>query len=247
LSGRAVVSEEEEVDVIFTEGKRVSQYSDFLPGTSSNRVGVVAYAQNTSSSLEITLTDENCNGPDTLLQEQLALPRIFDAWINVTVEEENGRSVTLSLRRSNTPIFTTEEQNNMGLTEEIFNLDHGEKAVLSYKLLNPNENGAKAVLYMPGRNDAFCHPHVLDLYASKGYDFWTLDLRRCGRAARYLDDPYFGHTSTDFDLYKEEFDLALAFMREQREYTEIQLHGHSTGALAALNYALLVGDEPFDG
>jgi len=214
-----------------------------------DRVGIVAYAEGSADGLSVVLYDKNQFWGDTLLIDQeIALPATFDEWVDVTLEQD-GIKLNLSLRRSSTPLFTADDLADMNLVEELFTLENGEIASLAYKI--HAAANIKAVLYFPGRNDSFAHPHVLAAYESMGYDFYTLDCRKCGRVRRFIPDTQYGHDSENFDEYREEIDLALDFIKGQKAYQSILTHCHSTGALIALNYAMLVGEEsaiePFDG
>lgn len=66
-----------------------------------------------------------------------------------------------------------------------------------------------------------------------------------------MKDTQYGHWIEDFDIYKEEIDHTLDFMKSQTEYSNIVAHCHSTGALTALNYAMQLQElnepEPFQG
>jgi len=89
------------------------------------------------------------------------------------------------------------------------------------------------------------HPHVLQLFLDNDFDLYTLDSRRCGRCIKYLDDPRMSHHSDDFDEYFEEFDLALNFMKAQKDYTKVVGYTHSTGAPMLVNYIMKNGDDAF--
>ncbi|HET8660245.1 MAG TPA: alpha/beta hydrolase, partial [Micromonosporaceae bacterium] len=40
----------------------------------------------------------------------------------------------------------------------------------------------RAVLYVHGFNDYFFQTHLADFYVARGWDFYALDLRKCGRS-----------------------------------------------------------------
>lgn len=207
---------------------------------------MVAYQKNSVSQLEVILKDKDVFTDDNLLTARVDLPVEFDKWVGASLKHCDY-SLNISLRRSTTPVFTNEEHEQMNLQEEIFELKGGSKAILAY-VTSPTNN--KAVLYFPGKEDSFTHPHILEMYQDKGYDFFTLDPRSCGRSRRFLDDSAFrqAHSIGDFDIYQEEIRLALDFIRNQnKSYTKPLAHTHSAGALMALNYALHTEDEPFDG
>jgi alpha-beta hydrolase superfamily lysophospholipase len=94
------------------------------------------------------------------------------------------------------------------------------------------ERRNKAVLYVHGWNDYFFHTHVADHFASLGYSFYAVDLRRCGRSAR--PGQMVGYV-TDLDDYEVEFDLATA--RILAEHDELLVMAHSTGGLSVALWA----------
>jgi Serine aminopeptidase, S33 len=237
----------------FSGDKTVSQYvfpviSDH-PGEFKS-IGMVAYPAGTASRIEFVLKDlDGYTGffDDLLLAQAVdlntTLPEsIWDQWVDVLLTEGDYH-IDLSLWRSKTPVITSQQQEDMGLTEVLMNMEDGSVASLVYKT---DPSFEKAVLYFPGRSDSFVHPHVLEMYKELGYDLYSIDARYCGRARRFMNDTLFGHYIDDFDTYDEEVEKTLAFMKEQKKYTKIVAHAHSTGALVALNYAMNVKNEPFD-
>jgi alpha-beta hydrolase superfamily lysophospholipase len=207
---------------------------------------MVSYQKGSVSQLEVVLKDVDVKYDDNLIKKTIDIPTDYDKWVDLSLSQDNYSS-NISLWRSTTPVFTEEEHQNMNLQEKIFDLEDGSKAILSYSVAPSNE---KAVLYFPGKEDAFTHPNVLRLYQEKGYDLFALDARFCGRARRFMDESDFrqSHSIANFDTYREEVALALDFIQSQNKtYTKPLAHAHSTGALVALNYAMLVDEEPFDG
>ena len=57
---------------------------------------------------------------------------------------------------------------------------------------------AGAVLYVHGFTDYFFQEHLAEHFAAKGYQFYALDLRKCGRSLRDGQTP---HYVTDLALY----------------------------------------------
>ncbi|MFD1814260.1 alpha/beta hydrolase [Rhodococcus gannanensis] len=86
----------------------------------------------------------------------------------------------------------------------------------------------KAVLYVHGFTDYFFQKHVAEHFHDQGYDFFALDLRKCGRSRRPGQTPHF---VTDLALYDRELDWALETIREQSEGGSVLLTAHSTGGL----------------
>jgi alpha-beta hydrolase superfamily lysophospholipase len=213
-------------------------------------LGIVVYERGTATQLLVLLKDVDYLDEDQVLISTIVdLPIDYDTWVDYSLQEDSY-TLNISLWRSFTPLFTPEDQAEMNLTEVLFDLDDGSIASLVYKTKPGND---KAVLYFPGRADSFAHPHVLELYEAKGYDFYSLDPRYCGRTRRFMNNTQYGHWIDDFDVYQEEIDLTLEFVKNQHNYSSIVANCHSTGALIALNYAMRLQEEnptqqePFDG
>ena len=159
-------------------------------------------------------------------------------------------SVDLAMKRMTRPLFSERDQSDMGLVEHLILLENGELASLAHKIHKPqlhhcpNSNSKscnninKAVVYFAGRSDSFAHPHVLKMYQEAGYDFYTLDVRRSGRARRFLKNPHLGNDVVDFMEFVEDVELALEYMHRQKNYTQVVAHCHSNGALVLFAYLL---------
>ena len=74
----------------------------------------------------------------------------------------------------------------------------------------------RAVLYVHG------------FFTERGFAFYALDLRKCGRSRR---EGQTAHHVTDLALYDAELDCALAVVREEVPGGPVLLSGHSTGGL----------------
>lgn len=94
------------------------------------------------------------------------------------------------------------------------------------------EHHDRAVVYVHGWNDYFFHAHVADYFASRGYSFYAVDLRRCGRSAR--PGQMVGYVS-DLGDYEVEFDLVAALILA--EHDELLVMAHSTGGLSVALWA----------
>lgn len=86
----------------------------------------------------------------------------------------------------------------------------------------------RAVVYVHGFTDYFFQRHIAEHFAAKGYAFYALDLRKCGRSLREGQSPHF---VTDLEFYDRELDEALAIVRSERSEAPVLLMGHSTGGL----------------
>ena len=217
------------------------------PSNTSNikGLGIAAYLQGTATSIEIAIAEKNQVNQDYVLLNQtlMQLPETdLDDWTRYSLHQD-GISVSFSMKRMTRPLYTEQDHDDMDLTERLLNLEKGELASLAFKIHPQN---SKAVLYLAGRSDSFAHPHVLNMYASRGYDFYALDVRRSGRARRFLKNPYLGNDVTDFKDLVEDVDLALQYIHAQKNYTETVAHCHSNGALVLFSYLLHQRDLDLD-
>ncbi len=90
----------------------------------------------------------------------------------------------------------------------------------------------RAALYVHGWNDYFFQAHVGEYFASQGFDFYAIDLRRYGRNLR---PGMLGGYITDLTEYFEDLDAALKVILA--DHDRITLVGHSTGGLTAALFA----------
>ncbi|KAL1530744.1 hypothetical protein AB1Y20_001643 [Prymnesium parvum] len=112
-----------------------------------------------------------------------------------------------------------------------------------------------ALLWIPGRNDAFFHWHLLPLLWQSGFDLYVLSYRRVGECIRYgfVTNPmHVSHCSSgDFSEYHEELTAAIDFIQGEgdaaRRYSRLLCYTHSTGAPILLHYLMAHGDGRFDG
>ena len=85
-----------------------------------------------------------------------------------------------------------------------------------------------ALLWLHGLSDYFFQTHVADYFTSRGYAFYALDLRRCGRA-RQRGQRW--HYTSDLAHYFPEMTAALASLTTQHD--SVVMLAHSTGGLIA--------------
>jgi alpha-beta hydrolase superfamily lysophospholipase len=85
-----------------------------------------------------------------------------------------------------------------------------------------------AVLAVHGYTDYFFHTALADHFARRGFAFYALDLRKCGRSWRTGQTPHF---TTDLARYDVELDRALAVIGEQTGSAKVLVYGHSAGGL----------------
>jgi len=97
-----------------------------------------------------------------------------------------------------------------------------------------NSTGARAVLYVHGYVDYFFQTHLADFYNQAGLHFYSLELRRHGRAMRAHQLPNFTRAIDD---YLEDVDAAIHVLKTSEAVDWLLLNGHSTGGLVAVLYA----------
>ncbi len=86
----------------------------------------------------------------------------------------------------------------------------------------------RAVLYVHGFSDYFFQREMADFYAERGFAFYALDLRKCGRSRREGHTPHF---VSDLTFYDDELDRALAVVRHETDDAPVLASAHSTGGL----------------
>ncbi|MBC7630790.1 alpha/beta hydrolase [Aeromicrobium sp.] len=85
-----------------------------------------------------------------------------------------------------------------------------------------------AVIYVHGFSDYFFQKELADFFTERGFAFYALDLRKCGRSRR---EGQTGHYVSDLALYDAELDQALAIVRSETGDKPVVLSAHSTGGL----------------
>ncbi len=86
-----------------------------------------------------------------------------------------------------------------------------------------------AVLYLHGYTDYFFHRHVAEHFTERGFGFYAIDLRKCGRSRRPGQTP---HYVSDLGLYDRELDEAVRIVRAETG-ARVLVVAHSTGGLVA--------------
>ncbi|WP_245403578.1 alpha/beta hydrolase [Gordonia sp. 'Campus'] len=86
-----------------------------------------------------------------------------------------------------------------------------------------------AVLYVHGFTDYFFHEPLADFFIDRGYAFYAIDLRKCGRSLQPHHTPHF---TTDLAAYDEELGRALEIILDEvGADCRVVIAGHSTGGL----------------
>ena len=116
---------------------------------------------------------------------------------------------------------------------------------------------SSVVLGLHGYTDYFFNTELAEHFAARGWRFYSLDSRRCGRSWRAGQTPHF---TTDLARYDRELEGALAIIGAENPGARVLVYGHSTGGLvvslwldrlrghgatATLNIAGLVLNSPF--
>jgi alpha-beta hydrolase superfamily lysophospholipase len=96
------------------------------------------------------------------------------------------------------------------------------------------EKSAKAVLHVHGFNDYFYNTELARKFNRQGFNFYALDLRKCGRS--WLPHQKFNNVR-DLNEYDQDIDEALKIIRDEGN-EKILLSGHSMGGLIMLLYAV---------
>jgi alpha-beta hydrolase superfamily lysophospholipase len=88
--------------------------------------------------------------------------------------------------------------------------------------------GPRAVLHVHGFADYFFQTAYAEWWTARGYDFYALDLRKCGRSLRPHQT---AHYVTDLREYFPELDSAWYRITERDGHRHVVLSAHSTGGL----------------
>jgi alpha-beta hydrolase superfamily lysophospholipase len=101
--------------------------------------------------------------------------------------------------------------------------------LVSSKLNKGNRN---CVLYIHGFVDYFFHPHMCEAFHNHEFDFYALDLRKCGRSILPHQRPNY---CEDVKEYYSEITKSIEIISKNQSKT-LYLLGHSTGGLTATCY-----------
>lgn len=118
-------------------------------------------------------------------------------------------------------------------TQQTLDLADGEFATLVHLPAGPAATPRGAILYIHGFVDYFFQDHVARFFSAQGWDWYALDLRRCGRSLRPGQQAWY---TDDLTEYYQELDLAIERI-QAHAHEHIVLMGHSTGGLIASIWA----------
>lgn len=85
-----------------------------------------------------------------------------------------------------------------------------------------------AILLIHGMSDYFFHTHVAEFFANQGYDFYAIDLRKCGRSYRPGQS---WHYITNITEYFTDLTTVMEYLATIHQ--QIVIIAHSTGGLIA--------------
>jgi alpha-beta hydrolase superfamily lysophospholipase len=121
---------------------------------------------------------------------------------------------------------------------------HGEfVATLVRRLADTGGLTRRAVLYLHGFNDYFFQAELAEWFADRGFDFYAIDLRRCGRSLGVGQPACY---CADLSEYDEELDLAAEVILADG-HDDLLLAAHSTGGLTAPLWAARRRNLPIAG
>lgn len=104
----------------------------------------------------------------------------------------------------------------------------GEGEVVATLIRRGESGGAEhAVLAVHGYTDYFFHTELAEHFAGRGFAFYALDLRKCGRSRQPGQTPHF---TTDLARYDAELEHALGIIGATSP-AKILVYGHSAGGL----------------
>ena len=121
-----------------------------------------------------------------------------------------------------------------GYEQQVFHLGEdpdGEgpvEAVLVRRTVREGEAVRGTALYVHGFSDYFFQTELADFFAERGFAFYGLDLRKCGRGRREGHTP---HYVSDLATYDVELESSLEAMVEDHPDVPVVVVAHSTGGL----------------
>jgi len=222
--------------------------------------GLLLYKRDTTAGFKLSCVDKDwAKLGDDLLEEQMyPLPKSHGSWEEHVLKFKSTGG-TLRFKVMTTPceemIVTREQTEAYVMEEHILELKDGVKAILSYRVKEGNNN---AVLWIPGRNSCFQHPHVGSALEDAGYDLYALSYRNIGECRKYCGEEGFvegndlsltshpGPASSFGIINEEEVKKSLEFISSKKKYQKLLGYGHGVGGTIWINHILEHGDEQVD-
>lgn len=103
----------------------------------------------------------------------------------------------------------------------------GEIVATLVRRADPKPAG-RAVLAVHGYTDYFFNTELADHFTRHGFEFYGIDLRKCGRSRFDGQTPHF---TTDLSRYDTELERAAAVIAEETSGADLLVYGHSAGGL----------------
>ncbi|GAB5906553.1 MULTISPECIES: alpha/beta hydrolase [Mycobacteroides] len=109
-------------------------------------------------------------------------------------------------------------------------IDPDGEGVITATLVRPEiqPDTGRAVLMVHGYTDYFFHTELAEHFSARGYRFFALDLRKCGRSRRAHQTP---HYISDLSLYDAELNAAVNIITGHSAGAPLLVYGHSAGGL----------------
>ncbi|AKC39617.1 lysophospholipase [Mycolicibacterium phlei] len=109
-------------------------------------------------------------------------------------------------------------------------IDPDGEGVITATLVRPEiqPDSGRAVLMVHGYTDYFFHTELAEHFSARGYRFFALDLRKCGRSRRAHQTP---HYISDLSLYDVELNAAVNIITGHCAGAPLLVYGHSAGGL----------------
>lgn len=104
------------------------------------------------------------------------------------------------------------------------------EAVLIRRRVADGERPTAAMLYVHGFTDYFFQTELADFAAARGFAFYAIDLRKCGRARRPGQT---AHYVSDLGMYDAELERAVVIISGENPEAPVTVLAHSTGGLIA--------------
>lgn len=109
-------------------------------------------------------------------------------------------------------------------------LDPDGEGAIAATLVRPvrQPESGPAVLMVHGYTDYFFHTELADHLVERGFRFYALDLRKCGRSRRLHQTP---HYISNLALYDTELNAAVEVIAQESAGAPLLIYGHSAGGL----------------
>ena len=196
------------------------------------RITVLLYERNAGAA-QVVFTNPD-GGSSTV---SFSLPTLADGTVRHALDaiQLEGVVATVRYEAAETLIASALDMADLALKEHRLPLKNGMHATVAYRTKPENTS---MLVWLPGRNDMFSHPHVVPMLDALGLDLYVIDHRRLGRSQLGVSRDEFRLTShcDDFRAYLEDHDAGIGFGLSQKSYDKVVLYAHSTGGLEASLY-----------